>query len=83
MTLDNELNPIVNRPHYRFELKSERKDKKIGKGFSKLELDKVGLTFKSAKKLEIPIDKRRKTIYEENVEKLKKILEEKIKKKRI
>ncbi|MEM3506871.1 MAG: ribosomal protein L13e [Candidatus Bathyarchaeia archaeon] len=46
-----------------------------GRGFSKLELKKVGLNLALAKKLGLRIDKRRKTMHEENVKKLKKFFE--------
>ncbi len=72
-----ELKPVVKRPTYRFELPTERKNVKIGRGFSKGELEKAGLTIQEAKKYKIPIDKRRKTIYEDNVSLLKKFVEEK------
>jgi len=52
-------------------LKKGRKTRK-GKGFSREELKKVGLDFTSALRLGIPVDKRRKSIHEENV----KLLEE-------
>ena len=38
-----------------------------GKGFSRKELEKVGLNIKEALKLGISIDKRRSSAYEENV----------------
>ncbi|MCS7124377.1 MAG: ribosomal protein L13e [Candidatus Bathyarchaeota archaeon] len=50
---------------------------RLGKGFSIDELKKVGLKPKQALKLGLPIDPRRKTVHEENVEKLKKLLETK------
>ncbi|MEM2281820.1 MAG: ribosomal protein L13e [Candidatus Bathyarchaeia archaeon] len=50
---------------------------RLGKGFSLDELKKVGLNLKQALKLGIPIDTRRRTVHEENVEKLKKFLEAK------
>jgi len=49
--------------------------KRIGCGFSKGELEAVGLTFKEALKLGIPIDRRRRTTHEWNVEILKEYLE--------
>lgn len=45
--------------------------KRVGKGFSKEELKAAGLSIKEALKLKIPIDVRRKTRYEENVEALR------------
>lgn len=48
---------------------------RLGKGFSPNELKKVGLKPKQALKLGIPIDPRRRTAHEENVEKLKRLME--------
>jgi large subunit ribosomal protein L13e len=42
-----------------------------GRGFSLEELKKANLKKAEAKKLEIPIDKRRKTAHEQNVQKIK------------
>ena len=42
-----------------------------GKGFSTEELEKAGLDLADAKKLEIPVDKRRSTVHDWNVEVLK------------
>ena len=42
-----------------------------GKGFSKGELRDVGIDFKQALKLKVPIDLRRKTKHEDNVKTLK------------
>jgi large subunit ribosomal protein L13e len=42
-----------------------------GKGFSQEELKKAGLNPAEAKKLEIPLDKRRKTVHDRNVKALK------------
>lgn len=49
---------------------------RLGKGFSLSELKKTGLNPKQALKLKIPIDPRRKTSHEENIETLKKLLAE-------
>lgn len=41
--------------------------KRRGKGFSREELKKTGLSLREAAKLGIPVDYRRKTIHKENV----------------
>ncbi|MEM3626491.1 MAG: ribosomal protein L13e [Candidatus Bathyarchaeia archaeon] len=46
-----------------------------GKGFSKEELKRAGLSFTEALKLGIPIDYRRKTAHEENINVIKSFLE--------
>ena len=48
-----------------------------GKGFSREELKRAGLSLKEALKFGIPIDSRRRTTYEENVEVVKNFLESK------
>jgi len=48
-----------------------------GRGFSLKELKKVGLDLAEAKRLEIPIDRRRKTFYGQNVEAVKAYAEKK------
>ena len=63
-----ELKPIVKSP-------TKRRSRE-GRGFSLGELKAVGLSFKKAKKLGIPIDTRRRSAHEENVEKLRKLLSE-------
>jgi large subunit ribosomal protein L13e len=47
--------------------------KRKGRGFSLEELKLAGISAKEAKKLKIYIDKRRKSVYEDNVEFLKKL----------
>lgn len=56
-----------------------RKDGKQrrGKGFSREELKKVGLSLKEALRFGIPIDSRRKTAHEDNIKMVKTLLEEK------
>jgi len=50
----------------------ERKRKtRTGRGFSREELKQVGLSFKQALKLRIPIDVRRRSSHKRNVEALK------------
>ncbi|MCS7364239.1 MAG: ribosomal protein L13e [archaeon GB-1867-035] len=47
---------------------------KIGRGFSIGELKEAGLTVKEALKLGLRIDKRRKSIHEENIEIIRKYI---------
>jgi len=51
--------------------------KRCGKGFSREELKKARLSLREALKLSIPIDSRRKTIHEENVNTIKRFLKSK------
>ena len=44
---------------------------RVGKGFSLEELGKASLNPAEAKRLKVPVDKRRKTAYDVNVESLK------------
>ena len=53
-----------------------KKGLRDGKGFSKAELDEIGLVGDEAHRLGIPVDKRRSTKYDENVERLKSYVEE-------
>ncbi len=53
---------------------TNKKGKKIGRGFSLGELKAVGLNPKKALKLGLRVDKRRKSIHQENIELLKTIL---------
>lgn len=48
-----------------------------GKGFSREELKRAGLSLKEALKFGIPVDSRRRTTHEENVEVVKTFLESK------
>lgn len=48
-----------------------------GKGFSREELKKAGLSLKEALKSGIPIDSRRRTTHEDNIEAVKALLEDK------
>jgi len=47
--------------------------KRKGRGFSLAELKEAGISLQEAKKLRIYVDKRRKSVHEENVEYLKKL----------
>ena len=51
-----------------------------GRGFSRKELKKAGLSQKQALKLQLPVDLRRRTIHEENVKLLKQQLKVKTRK---
>lgn len=44
---------------------------RFGRGFSILELKEVGLSIKDARRLNLKIDPRRKTLHKENIELLK------------
>jgi len=58
---------------YAVVLKKNGKPRK-GRGFSREELRRVALDYAKASRLRIPVDLRRKTLHEENVEKLKEYL---------
>ena len=45
--------------------------KRIGKGFSKSEVKKAGLDSVSARRMGLPVDPRRRTVHDENVEAIK------------
>lgn len=49
--------------------------KRVGRGYSPTEIKMAGLTLQLAKHLNIPIDFRRKSAHEENVENLRRFLE--------
>ncbi len=51
-------------------LKPDGKQRR-GRGFSREELKKAGLNPAVAKRLEIPFDKRRKTVHDQNIEAIK------------
>jgi large subunit ribosomal protein L13e len=48
-----------------------------GKGFSREELKKAGLSFREASRLGIPVDFRRRTIHEDNISVINGFLESK------
>ena len=47
-----------------------------GRGFSRGELKKAGLSLKEALRLGIPVDSRRRTLHEENINLIKRFLED-------
>lgn len=55
---------------------------RLGKGFSREELRKIGISLKEALKLGIPVDSRRRTAHEENVKAIKGFLKDKKEKRR-
>jgi len=48
---------------------------RVGKGFSKGELEAVGLDFTRARKLGLKIDKRRRSVHEWNIQRLREYLD--------
>ena len=54
-----------------------REKKRHGKGFSREELKKAGTNMTEALKLRIPLDPRRKTAHEENIEAVKTLITQK------
>ena len=50
---------------------------RCGKGFSREELKKVELSLKEALRFGIPVDSRRRTVHEQNIEVVKAFLESK------
>ncbi|MQL56378.1 50S ribosomal protein L13e [Acidianus ambivalens] len=72
----NPPTPIIKRPNYSFEYPHERKSTREGRGFSLGELKAVNLTPEKARKLGLRVDKRRKSVHQENVDALKKYLDE-------
>jgi len=68
--MEAEIAPIVRR-----KLKDGRIITRKGRGFSLNELKEAGITIDVAKKLGIPVDKRRRSCREENVKALKEFVE--------
>jgi ribosomal protein L13E len=50
---------------------------RYGKGFSREELKKAGLNVRDGLRFKIPVDAKRKTAHEENVQTVKTLLQEK------
>ncbi|OYT46867.1 MAG: 50S ribosomal protein L13e [Desulfurococcales archaeon ex4484_42] len=69
------VKPVVKSPRI-LKFKTMEVGTRVGRGFSEGELREVGLTLRNAKKLGLPIDKRRRSVRKENVEILKKFLDE-------
>ncbi len=57
-------------------LTSTRRDKRkrLGRGFSLGELKEAGISLAEAKRMGIPVDRRRKTVHAWNIEALKKLV---------
>lgn len=57
-----------------------REKQRFGRGFSRDELKKAGTDMKEALKLGLPLDPRRKTAHDDNVEIIKAVLQQQKKK---
>lgn len=62
--MEEKIKPVVYTPTRKPRIRE-------GQGFSLEEIKRAGLTFREAKRLEIPIDKRRGTMHLKNVQTLK------------
>jgi large subunit ribosomal protein L13e len=63
--------------HIKSKINKKGGKQRDGRGFSREELKKAGLNIADAKKLELPIDRRRKTAHDQNVEAIKACAEKK------
>jgi large subunit ribosomal protein L13e len=61
--------------HVKPEISKKEGKKRSGRGFSIEELEKAGLTSADARRLEIPMDKRRTTVHDWNIEVIKAYVE--------
>jgi len=66
--------PLVKRPILRVHGGVDQ-GLRVGRGFSKGELEAVGLDFEKAMKLGLRIDKRRRSVHEWNIKALREFLE--------
>lgn len=55
-------------------------DKRKGRGFSRGELKKAGISFKQALQMGLPVDTRRRTVYDENVKLIRQQLKKRVSK---
>ncbi len=69
----NAKSPRVNTRMHHMKPKVLKPDEKqrLGKGFSREELAKAGVNIAVARAIELPIDMRRRTVHDENVEAVK------------
>jgi ribosomal protein L13E len=61
--------------HIKPKINKKEGKKRSGRGFSIEELKKAGLTLADARRLEIPMDKRRTTVYDWNIKVIKAYIE--------
>jgi large subunit ribosomal protein L13e len=57
--------------HIKPQILKPNEKKRMGKGFSREELKKAGINLQEARIIELPIDYRRRTAHDENVEAIK------------
>jgi large subunit ribosomal protein L13e len=63
---------MVKRP----KVSAKRGRRSVGRGYSQGELKKAGISISEAVRLHVPVDPRRKTAHDENVQAVKAFLEE-------
>jgi large subunit ribosomal protein L13e len=57
--------------HIKPQILKQDERQRVGRGFSREELKKAGLNLQEARRIELPIDFRRRTAHDENVEAVK------------
>ncbi len=70
------MNELLRMERIEAKVLKPNKKQRVGKGFSSSELKKAGSSLSEGLKLHIPIDPKRKTVHEDNVEALKLFLKQ-------